>query len=64
VGLVTLSQREGSGEVAGKELDLLDAGDKGLVDSLLVLHAVLANLLLLYQRKEMTTLANYTFLEF
>ena len=47
MGLVALSEGEGGGEVAGEELDLLDAGDQGLVDGLLVLHAGLADLLLL-----------------
>lgn len=47
VGLVALPEGEGGGEVAGEELDLLDAGDQGLVDGLLVLDAVLADLLLL-----------------
>lgn len=47
MGLVALSQGEGSSEVAGEELDLLDVRDKGLVDGLLVLHTVLAHLLLL-----------------
>ena len=55
VGLVALPEREGGGEVAGQELDLLDAGDQGLVDSLLVLHAVLADLLLLYREFTLAT---------
>lgn len=45
--LVSLPQAEGAGEVAGEELDLLDAGDQGLVNSLLVGSAVAADLLLL-----------------
>lgn len=48
VGLVTLAQTERAGEVAGKHIDLLDAGDQGLVDSLLVCRSAAADLLLLY----------------
>jgi hypothetical protein len=47
VGLVTLSQGEGASEVAGEEVDLLDVGDEGLVDGLLVSGAGAADLLLL-----------------
>ena len=47
VGLVALSQAESSSQVGGEVLDLLDAGDQGLVDSLLVLGAAAAELLLL-----------------
>lgn len=48
VGLVTLAQGERRGEVAGEELDLLDVGDEGLVDGLLVGNAAAGNLLLLH----------------
>lgn len=48
VGLVALAQAEGGGEVAGKELDLLDVGEQGLVDGLLVLCSGGGDLLLLY----------------
>ena len=47
VGLVALPQAEGAGEVAGEELDLLDVGDEGLVDGLLVRGAGAGDLLLL-----------------
>lgn len=48
VGLVTLAEGERRGEVAGEELDLLDVGDEGLVDGLLVGNAAAGNLLLLH----------------
>jgi hypothetical protein len=47
VGLVAGPQAEGAGEVAGEEVDLLDAGDQGLVDGLLVSSTVAVDLLLL-----------------
>jgi hypothetical protein len=47
VGLVTLAQAERGGEVAGKEVDLLDRGDEGLVNGLLVSCSAAADLLLL-----------------
>jgi hypothetical protein len=47
MGLVALAQAEGAREVAGKELDLLDAGNQGLVDGLLVGSTAAGNLLLL-----------------
>lgn len=47
VGLVTLSQAERAGEVAGEQLNLLDVGNQGLVNSLLVGGAVAVDLLLL-----------------
>lgn len=47
MGLVALSQAEGAGEVAGEELDLLDVGDEGLVNGLLVRGAGAVDLLLL-----------------
>lgn len=47
VGLITLSQREGAGKVAGEHLDLLDAGNQSLVDGLLVGGAAAVDLLLL-----------------
>jgi hypothetical protein len=49
VGLVTLAQAEGAGEVAGEVIDLLDVGNEGLVDGLLVGGAAAADLLLLFQ---------------
>lgn len=36
VGLVTVAEAEGAGEVAAQELLLLDAAEDGLVDGLLV----------------------------
>lgn len=48
MGLVTLAQAEGAREVAGKKLDLLDAGNQGLVDGLLVSGTAAGDLLLLY----------------
>ena len=50
VGLVALSQAEVAGEVAGEEVDLLDVGDEGLVNSLLVGGANAGDLLLLFFR--------------
>lgn len=50
VGLVTLAQAERRAEVARKELDLLDVGQQGLVDRLLVRCPGGGNLLLLYSR--------------
>ena len=47
MGLVALAQAEGAGEVAGEELDLLDVGDQGLIDGLLVRCSAGADLLLL-----------------
>lgn len=47
MGLVTLAQAEGAGKVAGKEVDLLDAGNQSLVDGLLVSGAAAVDLLLL-----------------
>ncbi len=47
VGLVALSQREGAGKVAGEHLDLLDAGNQGLIDGLLVGGTAAVDLLLL-----------------
>ena len=47
--LITLSQGEGAGEVAGEEVHLLDVGEEGLVDCLLIVGAGAADLLLLYQ---------------
>jgi hypothetical protein len=47
MGLVTLAQAEGAREVAGKKLDLLDAGNQGLVDGLLVSGTAAGDLLLL-----------------
>lgn len=47
MGLVALSQAERACEIAGEEVDLLDAGDKRLVDGLLVSGTAAADLLLL-----------------
>lgn len=47
VGLVTTSQAEGASEVAGEHVDLLDVGNQGLVDSLLVSSTAAVDLLLL-----------------
>lgn len=47
VGLVTLPQAEGAGEVAGQQIHLLDAGKQSLVDSLLVSSTAAVDLLLL-----------------
>lgn len=48
VGLVAVPEAEGGGEVAAKEVLLLDACQDGLVDGLLVIGAVTGNLLLLF----------------
>jgi len=47
VRLVTLSQAEGASEVAGEHIDLLDVGDQGLIDGLLVGSTAAVDLLLL-----------------
>jgi hypothetical protein len=47
VGLVTLPQAEGAGEVAGQQIHLLDAGKQSLVDGLLVSSTAAVDLLLL-----------------
>lgn len=47
MGLVALSQAEVASEVAGEEVDLLDVGDEGLVNGLLVGGAGAGDLLLL-----------------
>lgn len=47
MGLVTLPQAEGAGEVAGQQIHLLDAGKQSLVDSLLVSSTAAVDLLLL-----------------
>lgn len=47
VGLVTLPQAEGAGEVAGQQIHLLDASKQSLVDGLLVSSAAAVDLLLL-----------------
>ena len=47
VGLVTLPQAEGAGEVGGQQVHLLDVGNQSLVDSLLVGGAAAVDLLLL-----------------
>lgn len=47
MGLVALAKAERGGEVAGKKVDLLDVGDQGLVDGLLVSRPTAGNLLLL-----------------
>lgn len=45
--LVTPAQAEGASEVAGEHIDLLDVGDQGLVDGLLVGSTAAVDLLLL-----------------
>lgn len=47
MGLVAVAQAERARQIAGEEVDFLDAGQQGLVDSLLVCYSVLADLLLL-----------------
>lgn len=47
MGLVAVAEAEGSGEVAAKELLLLDVAEDGLVDGLLVGGTGAGNLLLL-----------------
>jgi len=47
VGLVTLPQAEGAGEVGGQQIHLLDVGNQSLVDGLLVGGAAAVDLLLL-----------------
>jgi hypothetical protein len=47
VGLVALAEAEGGRQVAGEQVDLLDVGDQGLVNGLLVGGAAAAELLLL-----------------
>lgn len=47
VGLVTLPQAEGAGEVAGQQIHLLDASKQSLVDGLLVGSTAAVDLLLL-----------------
>jgi hypothetical protein len=58
VGLVTLPQAEGAGEVAGQQIHLLDAGNQSLVDGLLVGSTAAVDLLLL--EIETNLLANPT----
>ena len=48
VGLVAVSEAEGGSEVAAEEVLLLDAGQDGLVNSLLVASTGTGNLLLLF----------------
>jgi hypothetical protein len=48
VGLVALAEAERGGEVAGEHVDLLDVGNQGLVDGLLVSRAAARDLLLLF----------------
>lgn len=47
MGLVTLPQAEGAGEVGGQQIHLLDVGNQSLVDGLLVGGAAAVDLLLL-----------------
>lgn len=47
VGLVTLPQAERAGEVAGQQVDLLDASNQSLIDGLLVSSTAAVNLSLL-----------------
>lgn len=51
MGLVTLSQAEGASEVASQQVHLLDVGDQGLVDGLLVGSTAAVDLLLLWGHK-------------
>jgi hypothetical protein len=51
VGLVTVPEAEGSGEVAAQELLLLDDAEDGLVDGLLVSGTGGGNNLLLLSEK-------------
>lgn len=55
VGLIALAQAEGRREVAGEELDLLDASNNSLVDGLLVCGPRAADLLLLYMASLVST---------
>lgn len=48
MGLVTLSQAESAGKVAGEKSLLLDRGKESLVDCLLVCGAAASGLLLLF----------------
>lgn len=48
MGLVAIPEGEAGREVAGEELLLLDVGQKGLVNGLLVSSAGAGNLLLLF----------------
>lgn len=54
MGLVTLPQAEGAGEVASQHIHLLDVGDEGLVDGLLVSGAAAVDLLLLIPNESVT----------
>lgn len=56
MGLVALAEAEGGGQVRGKKVDLLDVGDQGLVDRLLVRGPGAANLLLLSEGRELSAL--------
>jgi hypothetical protein len=49
VGLVAVSEAKGGGKVAAEEVLLLDGGQDGLVDGLLVAGASAGNLLLLFE---------------
>jgi len=49
VGLVTLAEAERGSKVAGEHVNLLDVGDQGLVDGLLVGYPGAGHLLLLHQ---------------
>lgn len=55
VGLVTVPEAESAGEVAAKEVLLLDGGQDGLVNGLLVAGAGAGNLLLLLLFLELAT---------
>lgn len=54
VGLVAVAEAESGGEVAAQEILLLDGGQDGLVDGLLVGGTGAGNLLLLLEQKQCT----------
>ena len=60
MGLVTVAEAEAGGEVAAKEVLLLDGGQDGLVDGLLVAGTGAGNLLLLYRGKSISNQYSYS----